>query len=124
MKFINSRDKLYKALINTPKESPNYAVLQTNFKAYRKIIRKSIRFAKRDYYHSVIWKYSANLKMTWQTINETLNRRKKKSDYPQEFKLSNGDTISDPKQIAEAFNNYFISIGSEDKQITTQNKEY
>ena len=29
-----------------------------------------------------------NLKMTWQTINETLNRRKKKREYPQEFKLT------------------------------------
>ena len=111
LKSINSKDKLYKALIKTPKESPNYAVLQTNFKTYRKIIRRSIMFAKRDYYRSVFNKYSANLKMTWQTINETLNRRKKKREYPREFKLSNGKTIYDPKQIAEAFNNYFISIG-------------
>ena len=89
LKSINSKDKLYKALIKTPKEYPNYAVLQTNFKTYRKIIRRSIyiMFAKRDYYRSVFNKYSANLKMTSQTINETLNRRKKKREYPQEFKL-------------------------------------
>ena len=62
--------------------------------------------------------------MTWQTINETLNRRKKKREYPQEFELLNVKTIYYPKQIAEAFNNYFISIGSADKQTTTQNKEY
>ena len=67
-------------------------------------------FAKRDYYSSVFNKYSANLKMTWQTINETLNRRKKKTEYPQEFKLSNGK--KNPRQIAEVFNNYFISICS------------
>ena len=60
-------------------------------------------FAKRDYYPSVFKKYSANLKMTWQTINETLKR-----EYPQEFTLSNGKTIYDPKQIAEAFKNYFF----------------
>ena len=124
LKSINSKDKFYKALTKTPKESPNYAVLQTNFKTYRKIIKRSIMFAKRDYYRSDFNKYSANLKMTWQTINETLNRRKKKREYPQEFKLSNGKTISVPKQIAETFNNYFISIGSADKQTTTQNKEY
>ena len=59
LKSINSKDKLYKALIKTPKESPNYAVLQTNFKIYRKIIRRSIMFAKRDYYRSVFNKYSA-----------------------------------------------------------------
>ena len=85
LKSINSKDKLYKALIKTPKESPNYAVLQTNFKTYRKIIRRSIMFAKRDYYRSVFNKYSANLKMTWQTINENLNGRKKKREYPQEL---------------------------------------
>ena len=36
-------------------------------------------FAKRDYYRSVFNKYSTHLKMTWQTINETLNRRKKEN---------------------------------------------
>ena len=66
LKSINSKDK---ALIKTPKESPNYAVLQRNFKTYRKIIRRSIMFAKRDYYRSVFSKYSVNFKMTWQTVN-------------------------------------------------------
>ena len=42
-------------------------------------------FAMRDYYRSVFNKYSANLKMTWQTINETLNRHKKKREYLQEL---------------------------------------
>ena len=71
-----------------PKKTVRYnkkVVLQTNFKTYRKIIRRSIMFAKRDYYRSVFNKYSANLKMTWQTINEPINRRKKKREYPQEF---------------------------------------
>ena len=62
--------------------------------------------------------------MTWQTTNETLNRRKKKRQYQQEFKLSNGDAITNPKLIAEAFNNYFVSIGSEDNLSTLQNTEY
>ena len=51
------------------------------------------------------------MKKTWQTISETLNRRKGKRDFPQEFKLANGKTISEPKQIANAFNDFFISIG-------------
>ena len=48
MKSINSKDKLYKAInsIKTPKESSTYAVLQTNFIPYRKIIRRSIMFVK------------------------------------------------------------------------------
>ena len=54
---------------------------------------------------------SSNLKKTWQTINESLNRRKKKRDFPQEFQLANRTLISEPKQIANAFNDFFISVG-------------
>ena len=67
--------------------------------------------AKRNYYRNAFNRYSTNMKKTWQTINETLNRRKRKRDFPKEFKLANGNSISEPKQIANAFNDFFISIG-------------
>ena len=51
------------------------------------------------------------MKKTWQTVSGTLNRRKWNRDSPQEFKLANGDTISEPKQIANACNDFFIGIG-------------
>ena len=54
------------------------------------------------------------MKKTWQTINNTLNRSKKSRKFPQLFKLSNGTTILDQKIIAEAFNDYFINIGTVD----------
>ena len=40
------------------------------------------------------------------------------------IKLSNGTTISDPKIIAEAFNDYFINIGTVDKPINDQYTRY
>ena len=64
---------------------------------------------KRDYYRNVFHKYSSNLKNTWQIINESLNRRKGMRDFPQEFQLANGTLISEPKQIANAFND-FLSV--------------
>ena len=51
------------------------------------------------------------MKNIWQTISETLNCRKGNRDFPQEFKLSNGNKISEPKQIADAFNDFFVGIG-------------
>ena len=111
LKSINSKDKLYKTLLQTPKDSQNYPALLSNFKSYKHIIRRSIMHAKRDYYHHVFNRYSTNLQKTWQTINETLIRTKGKRDFPQEFKLANGNIISDPKEIANAFNDFFISIG-------------
>ena len=56
----------------TSKESPNYSEIQRNFKTYKNIIRRSIMLAKRDYYIKTFSKYSKNLRMTWNAINETL----------------------------------------------------
>ena len=111
LKSINSKDKLYKTLVQTPKDSINYPALLSNFRVYKNIIRRSIMHAKRNYYRNAFNRYSTNMKKTWQTINETLNRRKRKRDFPKELKLANGNSISEPKQIANAFNDFFISIG-------------
>ena len=74
LKSINAKDKLYKVLKQTSKESPNYADIQTNFKTYRNIIRRSIMFAKRDYYQRMFNTFSNDMKKTWQTINDTSAR--------------------------------------------------
>ena len=76
-------------------------------------------FAERDYYQSMFNTFSNDMKKTWQTINDTLNRSKKSHKFPQ-FKLANGTTISDPKTIAEAFNDYFINIGTVDEPMNDQ----
>ena len=96
--------------MQTPADSPNYPDLSLNFKSYKNIIRRAIMHAKRSYYKTVFNSYSTNFKKSWQTINESLNRRKKKQDFPQEFKLANGNLISDPKQIADAFNDFFLTL--------------
>ena len=95
----------------TPRESPNYLEVQRNFKTYKNIIRRCIMLAKRDYYNKLFNKYSKNIKMTWKTINDTLNRHKTKSRFPETFKKSNGKIISNPKEIATAFKDSLISIG-------------
>ena len=107
---INSKDKLYKTLVQTPKDSPIYSDLLSNFKVYKNIIRRSIMHAKRDYYKNVFRMYSSNLKKTWQTINDSLNRRNRRRDFPQEFQLANGTLISEPKHIANAFNDFLSML--------------
>ena len=57
LKSINSRDKLYKSLMLTPRESPNYLEVQRNFKTYKNIIRRCIMLAKRDYYNKLFNKH-------------------------------------------------------------------
>ena len=85
---INSKDKLYKRLVQTPKDSLIYADLLSNFKIYKSIIQRSIMHAKRDYYRNVFHKHSSNLEKNCQIINESLNRWKGRRNFPQEFQLT------------------------------------
>ena len=72
--------------------------------------------AKRDYYRKTFNLFSDNIRKTWQTINDALNRKRRSKDFPQEFILPNGKIIFDHKQIANAFNDFFISIGEPEWQ--------
>jgi len=91
--------------------SARYDTLKVNFKTLKKIIRRSIVQAKKQYYHMTFKKYSNDLRKTWRTINETLNMKNKAKSFPQEFCMENGNIISDHKTIANAFNKFFTNIG-------------
>ena len=43
-------------------------------------------------------------------VNDTLNRHKTKSKFPETFKLSNGKITSEPKENATEFNDYFRTL--------------
>ena len=49
---------------------------------------------------------------------------KSKRRFPAEFKLANGKIISDHKEIADAFNDYFIGIGAQDTETPQGNSHY
>ena len=51
------------------------------------------------------------MKKTWYTINETLSRNKRKGDLPPSL-VHNGRTLSNSKEIANAFHLYFANIGA------------
>ena len=53
--------------------------------------------AKRDYYNKLFNRHSKNLKMTWKAINDTLNRHKTKSRFPETCRQTNREIISDTK---------------------------
>ena len=71
--------------------------------------------AKKNYFHRTFNLYKGDIKKTWLIINKTLSN-KKTSDLSQSFRIGN-KLISDPNEIANEFNKYFINIG---KQISNQ----
>ena len=74
-------------------------------------MKDNIRAAKREYYFKTFTSQKNDIKKTWKTIDETLNRRKNKSKFPSEF-IVNNRSIADQKEIADQFNIFFSSIGS------------
>ena len=88
-----------------------YEVKKVNFKTFEKIVKDNIRAAKREYYFKTFTSQKNDIKKTWKTIDETLNRRKNKSKFPSEF-IVNNRSIADQKEIADQFNIFFSNIGS------------
>lgn len=109
---MKKRDRMYieQLKIEDP-GSQRKQSLKTYIQSYNRLIRKCMRNAELNHYSSLFSQYKNDMKKTWRTINEALNRKSKpklSSDY---FIDDDGKEIRDPKQIAEHFNRYFTSIG-------------
>ena len=110
LKSIKYRDMLYKKLKQQPDNTSDYISMKVNLKTYNNILNKSIRQAKKTYYHKEFLKYKTDIKKTWTTIKGILNKSNAKSDFPSHF-LVNGAKTSDAQLIANKFNEYFVQIG-------------
>ena len=83
-----------------------------NLKAYNNILNRSIRVAKKTYYTDELNKYKNDIRKTWDTLKNILNKAKIESDFPKFFFI-NGKKVTDMRLIASHFNSYFINVGSE-----------
>lgn len=123
LKSISFRDKLYVKLKSMSINNDQYDSSLTNFKSYNRILKHTIRNAKKLYYNNCFHRYKSDIKKTWSTINNIISKSKKMNDYPKEF-LINGNFESNEKTIANEFNRYFIEIGPKLSQniISPNNK--
>ena len=85
--------------------------MKHNISSYNKILQKLIRNAKKTYYYLCFTKYKNDLKNTWITIKDILNKKSNnKHNFPEHFKID-GSTVSDKETIANKFNLFFCNIG-------------
>jgi len=110
IKSITFRDNLYKTLKMTNPTSAEHDARKINLKTFNTILKKVIRETKKSYYETIFNKYKGDIKGTWKTINDILNRTKRKKTFPLFFK--DGNTIITSKLvIANKFNSFFTNIG-------------
>ena len=110
IRSIKFRDKLYKKFHALPMTDHNYETLKINLATYNRILKKTIRAAKKSYYASCFEKYKDDIKKTWVTIKGLLNKSSGKVDFPTHF-LVNDIPVVDHNKIAHEFNKYFVNIG-------------
>ena len=111
LKSIHFRDKLYRKCKSLNHETTDYVNAKINLKVYNGILSRNIRLAKQMHHAQEFKKYQNNIRKTWDTLKDILNKMKCKSIYPKMF-LLNGSQITNMSSIANTFNEYFTSVGS------------
>lgn len=97
---IHFRDNLHKIMKCTPCDSISFNNLQHNLRVYNKILKQNIRLAKQKYYHDLFVKFQNNIKKTWDTIKEIMNRCPNKKSIPESLIINNSE-INDKVTIVE-----------------------
>ena len=77
-----------------------------------------MRQSKKAYFQKFFLENAKNVKNTWKGIKSIININSKSKVQPTSLLVKN-ELISDPKIVADSFNNYFSQIASE-----LQNKIY
>ena len=109
LKSVNTKDKLYKNLVKININDVQNTTLKAEFTHFKNTLRCSINAAKRLYYKRKFALYKNDIKQTWSVIKDTLQR--KLHSAPSNKFIMNNVTITDPDEIANEFNRYFINIG-------------
>ena len=125
LRSIKYKDKLYTQFKSTALTDQKYETRRINFQTYNRILKSTIRYAKIKYYQNQFHLYKNDMRKTWSTINEIINKTKQKKEFPESFMLE-GQSIYDKSVIANEFNNFFVNIGPNlaDKISTPPNKSH
>ena len=104
--FINKKDPILKEEFHT------------NYKKYRNLLSTLMKKSKQAYYDKYFERNWNNIKNTWKGIKSLISLKTKASSVPTVLSRENGDTITNPYDIANTFNNYFASIAETTKRST------
>ena len=81
------------------------------FKRKRNSVNSLKNQLKRDYYQTTLTDNKQNSNKLWKTLNNIIPGSKHSNSFPQSI-TENDIEISDKKEIARAFNEFFVSVGS------------
>ena len=80
--------------------------------------------SKHAYYEQYFERNWNNIKNTWKGVKSLISLKTVASNVPTVLCLDNGDTVTNPYDIANTFNNYFVSIAENTKNIKYSLKHF
>ena len=102
---IRKREKFYKNIIKA-KDKVIKEEYHKKYKALRNQILNQCRHSKNVYIQKLFLENAKNVKNTWKGIKSIININSKSKVHPTSLLVAN-ELISDPKIVADTFNNYF-----------------
>ena len=106
--MVSSRKclQLYKKVAAKSRDDPEFL----NYKRYRNIYNSLRRKAKFSYYNEIVTRNKNDAKKLWQVLNKLTGKLINKKDISDEI-LVNGIKTNDQKVIANAFADYYSTVG-------------
>ena len=101
---IKEKNNLYMQFRKVPSNEN-----KTKYKEYRKCLLRLLSIEERNHYNDLMVKYKNNMKKSWKSIKEIINK-KKVEKAPISFMIDK-KSCDDKKVISESFNRYFLNIG-------------
>ena len=102
--FINKKDPILKEEFHT------------KYKKYRNLLSTLMKKSKQVYYDTYFERNWNNIKNTWKGIKSLISVKSVTFSVPTVLSLDNGDTITNPYDIVNTFNNYFASTAETAKK--------
>ena len=122
-KSISIRDKLYKEMIKV-KNVLTKVWKHESFKKYQNQIINLLRVSKQTHYNKYFKENKNNCRAIWIGINEVIcPKNKRKLNSPTSL-IDEDKTITNPKNIVEHFNKFFIKIGTNIEIKISPTKKY
>ena len=101
---IKHKNKLYVKSLKYPTLTN-----EKEYKEYKRVLTKTIITNEKMHVQNLLEINKSNLNKSWKIIKSILNKNHNKNI--QTTFCSNGEQITDKKEIAEKFNNFFVNIG-------------
>lgn len=106
LKKVNEKNSLYKESRTNPWDHP----LRNQYRICKITLKHEIILAKNNYYKSYLETNKKDPKRQWQCVKELTGTSKKNQLSPLSVRNSSGVIESDPKLVANIFNNYFSTV--------------